>query len=228
MVGRTFLPEDRQTRIAHLIHHFSPHNRVTAHRTQQLLGLMAFMTTTVQHARLKMRPLQMWFLQNFDPLRPPAETTDSATKADCSAILVDKSCHPKSWATIQSAATVPTGDYGCKSQQDGEHTATTCMCTARGHREKCQHINQLELLAVIKAFRSFKSLITGQDILLVMDNTTVMHYVNKQGGTHSLPGSHNALMEVVLPQTSLPIRSSCCHTRQCHCRFAKREEIPHP
>ena len=52
-------------------------------------------------------------------------------------------------------------------------------------QETMLHINHLELLAVIKAFRSFLPLLRGRGVQLVTDNTTTMHYVNKQGGTRS-------------------------------------------
>ena len=44
----------------------------------------------------------------------------------------------------------------------------------------------LELLAIIKAFRTFQPLITGCTVQLASDNMTALYYVNKQGGTHSL------------------------------------------
>lgn len=56
-VGSAFLPEDRQLKIASAVCHFLPLCWITAHKAQQLLGLMASTTTTVQHARLKMHPL---------------------------------------------------------------------------------------------------------------------------------------------------------------------------
>lgn len=52
--------------------------------------------------------------------------------------------------------------------------------------ERHLHISHLELLTVIKAFRPFETLISGRAVQLVTNNTTVMYYVDKQGGTHSL------------------------------------------
>lgn len=67
--ARAFLPRDRLARLTRLIQSFQPHTLVTAHKAQQLLGLMASTTTTVQHTRLKMRSLQAWLLHYFNPLR---------------------------------------------------------------------------------------------------------------------------------------------------------------
>ena len=52
-------------------------------------------------------------------------------------------------------------------------------------RGKRLHINVLELKAVSLALRSFKAQCQNQTVLVAMDNSTVVAYINKQGGTHS-------------------------------------------
>ena len=52
-------------------------------------------------------------------------------------------------------------------------------------REKRLHINVLELKAVSLALRSFKDQCQNQTVLVAMDNSTVVAYINKQGGTRS-------------------------------------------
>ena len=52
--------------------------------------------------------------------------------------------------------------------------------------EKRLHINVLELKAVSLALRNFKDQCQDQTVLVAMDNSTVVAYVNKQGGTHSV------------------------------------------
>ena len=52
-------------------------------------------------------------------------------------------------------------------------------------QEKRLHINVLELKAVSLALRSFKDQCHNQTVLVATDNSTVVAYVNKQGGTHS-------------------------------------------
>ena len=47
------------------------------------------------------------------------------------------------------------------------------------------HINSLELLAVFLALQSFEDLIFEQSIMIRSDNSTVVSYINHQGGTHS-------------------------------------------
>ena len=59
-------------------------------------------------------------------------------------------------------------------------------------RAKSYHINLLELRAVHLALKSFLPAISSSSRLLQMDNTTTMHYLNKQRGTCVRPLSIEA------------------------------------
>ena len=62
------------------------------------------------------------------------------------------------------------------------------QCSTKGlwsEGEKRLHINVLELKAVSLALRSFKDQCQNQTVLVATDNSTVVAYINKQGGTHS-------------------------------------------
>ena len=50
-------------------------------------------------------------------------------------------------------------------------------------KEKRPHINVLELKVVSLALQTFKDQCQNQTVLLDMDNSTVVAYINKQGGT---------------------------------------------
>ena len=51
--------------------------------------------------------------------------------------------------------------------------------------KKGLHINVLELNAVSLALKRFKDQYQNQTVLVAADNSTVVAYINKQGGTHS-------------------------------------------
>ncbi|XP_066524828.1 uncharacterized protein [Hoplias malabaricus] len=53
--------------------------------------------------------------------------------------------------------------------------------------QRSHHINCLELLAVHLALKHFLPVLCGQHVLVRTDNTTVVSYINRQGGTRSLP-----------------------------------------
>ena len=62
--------------------------------------------------------------------------------------------------------------------------------TARGCwslPESRLHINYLELKAVLLALKEFTDLCTSQIVLVATDNTTVVSYINKEGGMRSGP-----------------------------------------
>lgn len=55
------------------------------------------------------------------------------------------------------------------------------------------HINQLELLAVFNGLRALASDVSSAQILLRVDNTTAISYINKMGGgTQASPRSHGS------------------------------------
>ena len=58
-----------------------------------------------------------------------------------------------------------------------------------GHWEELvltRHINELEILAVMKAISHWRHLLQGQSVAILSDNTTVGAYIKRQGGTKSL------------------------------------------
>ena len=59
--------------------------------------------------------------------------------------------------------------------------------------ERELHINVLELRAVILALHHWATVLQGRHVLIATDNTTVVAYINKQGGTHS-----NLLLRLVV------------------------------
>ena len=79
--------------------------------------------------------------------------------------------------TIQSDASLLGWGAVCNGTRTGGHWSD---------QEKALHINSLELLAgsfAVKAFTKHNSKIR---VLLQMDNSTAVSYVNRMGGTHSL------------------------------------------
>ena len=67
----------------------------------------------------------------------------------------------------------------------GAHFLQTSTKGLWSDREKRLHINVLELKTVSLALRGLKDQCQSQTVLVAMDNSTVVAYINKQGGTHS-------------------------------------------
>ena len=52
-------------------------------------------------------------------------------------------------------------------------------------KEASDHINSLELKAVLLALQNLECHVVGQSVLIPSDNMTVVSFINYQGGTHS-------------------------------------------
>ena len=74
--------------------------------------------------------------------------------------------------------------YRCLKQRLGRSQQTFAK-DLWSDREKRLHRNVLELKAASLALQSFKDQCQNQTVLVATDNSTVVAYINKQGGTHS-------------------------------------------
>ena len=70
----------------------------------------------------------------------------------------------------------------------GSHLLDRVVSGVWSDQEKLLHINLLELKALFLALQSFQELVAGRHVTAMCDNSVVVAYVKKQGGTvsHSL------------------------------------------
>ena len=67
----------------------------------------------------------------------------------------------------------------------GAHLLDQLASGVWSHQESSLYISLLEMKALSLALQSFKNLVTGHRVTAMCDNSTVVAYVNKQGGTVS-------------------------------------------
>ncbi|XP_077991032.1 uncharacterized protein LOC144445368 [Glandiceps talaboti] len=67
----------------------------------------------------------------------------------------------------------------------GAHLDSQMTAGVWNPQDSSHHINWLELKAVFLALQDFEMLVTGHSVLVHSDNTTVVAYINKLGGTRS-------------------------------------------
>ena len=67
----------------------------------------------------------------------------------------------------------------------GAHTLNLEVSGVWSPNERTLHINNLELRAVVLALKHWERVVIGKTILVASDNSTVVAYINKQGGTVS-------------------------------------------
>ena len=162
-----------------------PHCQVR--QWMSLLGLLTATEKLVHLGRLHMRPLQ-WHLKNN------WKTPESLEKW----IPIPKPIHGhlKWWLqednVLQGQALHPM-DHSVQIFTDaskegwGAHLEDHMCKGTWSLPETKLHINVLELKAVLLSLKEFRSLVVGKIVLIATDNTTVVAYVNKQGGMRSGP-----------------------------------------
>ena len=158
---------------------------LTARCLMSLIGLLASMEKMVPEGRLHMRPFQFhlkehWrYPQSLDNLLPWTESI--AVHLDWwqnpSNVMKGADLHPKDHS-IQLFTDASNEGWGAHRDQNSTKGLWS-------DREKRLHTNVLELKAVSLALRDFKDRCQNQTVLVGTDNSTVVAYINKQGGTHS-------------------------------------------
>ncbi len=160
--------------------------RITVHYLQRVLGLMAAASTVIPLGLLQMRPFQLWLrARGFHPranpqrqirvtrqglhtlsmwFRPRFLTLDP-TLGPC--------CHRKMLTTDASLT-------GWGAVLDGR----PAQGIWRGHFLEW-HINCLKMMALFRALKYFLQQLRGYHVLVWVDNTAVVSYINHQGGLRS-------------------------------------------
>ena len=143
-----------------------------------LIGLLTATEKQVHLGRLHMRPIQWHLKSNW---RIP----ESLEKR----IPLPRSLHPhlQWWLKESNVLTGQPLHPDASKEGWGAHLDEF---TARGtwsQPESKLHINYLELKAVFLALREFQDLCVGKMVLVATDNTTVVAYINKEGGMRSGP-----------------------------------------
>ena len=152
----------------------------------RVLGLMASLVDVVPLCRLYMRPIQFHLLSHFRPasrdLQVPVPMVHSVRN------------HLQWW--MMDSNIFP----GVPFQEDRPQMTLTTDASLHGwgafcggetlsgvwtEEESRLHINILELEAVVRALRALSSLVQGRSLTVFTDNTSVVAYINRQGGTRS-------------------------------------------
>lgn len=159
----------------------------TARDYLMLLGLIASCIELIPNARLYMRPIQLHLLHFWKP-----STRDLTYQIPFTQHLkdhlnwwLDRANTTKGKSLHQWSATLTITTDASKTGFGG-HMNNQIFQGFWSVQEQKQHINLLELEAVIRTVQHFLPQLQNQNVLLKCDNTTVVQYVNKQGGTKSI------------------------------------------
>ena len=157
-----------------------------------LIGLLTATEKQVTLGRLHMRPIQ-WHLKKHWRVPESLEKEIPIPRSlhqhlqwwtQESKVLKGQPLHPLQHA-IQIFTDASKEGWGAHL---GDFTASGTWSVP----ESKLHINFLELKAVLLALKRFQHLVQGKVVLIATDNTTVVAYINKEGGMRS--GSLCALL----------------------------------
>ena len=179
-----------------VLHEWFPALTRTARQWFELLGTLVSLEKRIYMGLLKVRPIQIYFNQNFNWQVADFESSVPVTPAILKMLrwwTVYQNVMKGIWLQppppqlqfFTDASLMGWGAHLDDQFVSGQWTATQARL----------HINHLELLAVFLALQQFQETVQNKSVMVATDNTTVVAYINKQGGTHS-PALNQLTMEL--------------------------------
>ena len=201
--GRVLPTQDRWIALQQKLQFIKGRDCCSVRQFMSLIGLLTATEKQVWTSRLHMRPVQ-WHLKRHWHVPESLEKIIPVPLSlhphldwwlDETNVLKGQPLHP-----LQHALQIFTD---ASNEGWGAHLGGSIARGVWSEPESRLHINFLELKAVLLALKSFEKQCRGQIVLIATDNTTVVSYINKEGGMRS--GSLCALLWRLL---------SWCHPRK--------------
>ena len=153
---------------------------------QVILGHLASLERLVPHGRLRMRSLQWHLKAHWSPESDPPSLPvplPREVKRDLSWWMV----RDHLLTGVRFGTPAPDlhlySDASCSGW--GAHLLDQHVSGVWSDQEKLLHINLLEMKALFLGLQAFREDVIGHHVTAMCDNSTVVAYVNKQGGTVS-------------------------------------------
>ena len=153
---------------------------------QVVLGHLASLERLVPHGRLRMRSLQWHLKMHWSPESDPPSLLVA---------LPEEARRDLFWWMVRDHLLVgvrfgtPAPDLHLYSDASssgwGAHLLDQNVSGVWSAQEKLWHINLLEMKALFLGLQAFQEDVAGHHVTAMCDNSTVVAYVNKQGGTVS-------------------------------------------
>ena len=184
-LGEASLPESKAWEIVARARHLSSLRLLTYTQVSQLLGSLNWASGLIPLGRLYLRPLQRHFhsLGLTDRFTPPRRSDPL--------VLANLLRHWQDPRFLTSVIPICTFQVDvmiftdASTQGWGAHMGDSQISGTWTHTDRKLHISCLELKAVIHALQHWAPVLQGHQVMIATDNSTVVSYINKQGGTHS-------------------------------------------
>ena len=186
VAGKVSPSRARVEKFLRLAGNFVKMNSPPARQWEVLLGHLSSLEKLVPRGRLRLRSMQWQLKTSWSPEDDPP---------DLPVELPQEVRKDLSWWTVESHllqgvpfGTLPPGlllftDASCAGW--GAHLLDQRASGKWSEEEQMLHINLLEMKAVWLGLQSFQKIVTGHRVTVMCDNSMVVAYVSKQGGTHS-------------------------------------------
>ena len=184
-LGKALLPESKAGEIVACARHLSSLEVLNYTQVSQLLGSLNSASGLIPLGRLYLRPLQRHFhsLGLTDRFTPPRRS-DPLVLAN----LLRRWLDPRfltSGIPIRPFQVDFTIFMDDSNQGWGAHMGASKISGTWTLTDRKLHINCLEFKAVTFALQHWAPLLKGRQVMVATDNSTVVSYINKQGGTRS-------------------------------------------
>ena len=177
--------QDRWTKLQEMFHRLSMKSVISARTLMSTIGLLASTEKTVKLGRMHMRPFQ-WHLKVHWKYPMPLDTLIPWNQKmirhgewwlDPQNVLQGEHLHPREHKKLifTDASNAGWGAHLGKNSTGGLWSLS----------EKHLYINLLEMKAVLLALQFFKAVCRNNQVLIASENTSVVAYISKQGGTKS-------------------------------------------
>ncbi|XP_047990684.1 uncharacterized protein LOC125229783 [Leguminivora glycinivorella] len=176
------LPENKRNKIAQLLGKFLKLPKCTIREYSQLIGVLVSACPAVKYGWVYTKTLER---QKYLELLKNNENFEAKIKPS-RAILEDLNWWLNKVSTSNNCMRFPS--FQLEIYSDASNSGWGAVCgknKANGtwkSSERDSHINYLELLAVYLGLKSFAKNMTDCAILLRVDNTTAISYINRMGG----------------------------------------------
>ena len=185
-LGLVHPPEEKIVKVLQLVTCLCQEVSVPARQFLQLLGFLNSLADIVHLGRLHIRPIQ-WYLADF--WHPISQLWEAPVP-----ILPRLLPHLQWWLqreNLLKGLPLDPPDPNLTLFTDASLSGWGASLEGKpvsglwSGPQLQEHINILEMRAVLLALKHFQEVIQGQSLLVATDNTTVVAYLQNQGGTHS-------------------------------------------
>ena len=184
--GKVFPSLARVEKLLTVAERFCSMQSPPAQLWQVILGHLASLERLVPHGRLRMRSLQWHLKMHWSPESDPPSLPVA---------LPEEARRDLSWWMVKDHLLMgvrfgaPAPDLHLYSDASssgwGAHLLDQNVSGVWSAQEKLLHINLLEMKALFLGLQAFQEDVAGHHVTAMCDNSTVVAYVNKQGGTVS-------------------------------------------